>query len=219
MKSKPSSVMPLGQRSIPSTFLFRCTNRSNGSECKKDISIKASNEKVSRISFSEYLNKKLGRSSELPRSVLGKERPFSSAIGCENLSSCSKGESIGKKRGEADKGLSLDIILQQFKGPKTENENVNTSASGELGTGSSGDKFESRKRMRVLGDDDSEPKRRRKAKKTLASKEEPIPLFNHYANGCGWWDCDMEGVDNEEVGCSEVWEGMGSTTLGGLDWH
>lgn len=66
------------------------------------------------------------------------------------MSSCSKEESIGKKRGEADKDLSLDIILQQFKGPKKENENINTSASGELGTGSSGDKLESRKRMRGL---------------------------------------------------------------------
>jgi len=30
----------------------------------------------------------------------------------------------------------------------------------------------------------------------------------------------MEGVDNEELGVSEVWEGVGSTTLGGIaDWH
>jgi hypothetical protein len=29
----------------------------------------------------------------------------------------------------------------------------------------------------------------------------------------------MEGVDNEEVGYSEVWEGVGSTTLGGIEWH
>lgn len=29
----------------------------------------------------------------------------------------------------------------------------------------------------------------------------------------------MEGVDSEEVGCNEAWEGVGSTTLGGLDWH
>ena len=29
----------------------------------------------------------------------------------------------------------------------------------------------------------------------------------------------MEGVDNEEVGCNEVWEGVGSATLGGLDWN
>lgn len=39
------------------------------------------------------------------------------------------------------------------------------------------------------------------------------------ANGCGWWEGDKEGVDSEEVGCNEVWEGMGSTTLGGLEWH
>jgi hypothetical protein len=30
----------------------------------------------------------------------------------------------------------------------------------------------------------------------------------------------MEGVDNEALGVSEVWEGVGSTTLGGIvDWH
>ncbi|XP_020519474.1 uncharacterized protein LOC18428597 isoform X2 [Amborella trichopoda] len=39
------------------------------------------------------------------------------------------------------------------------------------------------------------------------------------ASGSGWWDSDMEGLDSEEVGCKEVWEGMGSTTLGGLEWH
>ena len=40
------------------------------------------------------------------------------------------------------------------------------------------------------------------------------------ANGSGFWDCDMEGVDSEEVGHSEVWEGVGSTTFGDIvDWH
>lgn len=39
------------------------------------------------------------------------------------------------------------------------------------------------------------------------------------ANGSGLWGCDREGVDTEEVGCNETWEGMGSTTLGGLEWH
>lgn len=29
----------------------------------------------------------------------------------------------------------------------------------------------------------------------------------------------MAGVDNEEVGSNEVWEGVGSTTLGGLEWN
>lgn len=36
------------------------------------------------------------------------------------------------------------------------------------------------------------------------------------ANGCGWWDCDMEGVDTEDVGTGEIWEGVGSTTFGGI---
>lgn len=39
------------------------------------------------------------------------------------------------------------------------------------------------------------------------------------ASGRGWWDCDREGIDNEEVGLNEVWEGVGSTTLGGIEWH
>lgn len=39
-------------------------------------------------------------------------------------------------------------------------------------------------------------------------------------SGWGWWNSDMEGVDSEEVGFSEVWEGVGSTTFGGnIDWH
>jgi hypothetical protein len=32
----------------------------------------------------------------------------------------------------------------------------------------------------------------------------------------GWWDTDMVGVDSDEVGSTEIWEGMGSTTIGGL---
>lgn len=39
------------------------------------------------------------------------------------------------------------------------------------------------------------------------------------ASGQGWWDGDKEGIDNEEVGHKEIWEGLGSTTLGGLQWH
>lgn len=38
-------------------------------------------------------------------------------------------------------------------------------------------------------------------------------------NGSGFWDSNMLGIDNEEVGFSEVWEGVGSTTLGGIEWH
>lgn len=37
-------------------------------------------------------------------------------------------------------------------------------------------------------------------------------------NGTGFWEPERVGVDNDEVGSTEMWEGMGSTTtLGGLD--
>ena len=40
------------------------------------------------------------------------------------------------------------------------------------------------------------------------------------ANGRGWWESGMEGIDDEEVGLTEAWEGVGSTTMGGvIDWH
>ncbi|CAL4925423.1 unnamed protein product [Urochloa decumbens] len=43
---------------------------------------------------------------------------------------------------------------------------------------------------------------------------------NADASGGGWWHGDMEGVDGEEVGWTDdMWEGMGSVTLGGLEWH
>ncbi|KAJ8618191.1 hypothetical protein MRB53_014377 [Persea americana] len=62
----------------------------------------------------------------------------------------------------------------------------------------------------VLGDD---PKPKEERGKNLLNKR-PKTLFNYYANGSGWWDCDMEGVDGEEVGCVNIWE-IVSTTLGG----
>ncbi|CAN1144523.1 hypothetical protein LINPERHAP2_LOCUS14155 [Linum perenne] len=61
--------------------------------------------------------------------------------------------------------------------------------------------------------------KRKPDQETLSSKKKRRKLYNHYANGNGWWDCDMEGVDSDEVGIGEVWEGVGSTTLGGIEWH
>ncbi|GKB09729.1 hypothetical protein Tco_0838041 [Tanacetum coccineum] len=73
------------------------------------------------------------------------------------------------------------------------------------------------KRLVVLGDD---PKpRKTNYNRPFIRKEKPLPLYNHYAGGSGWWDSDMEGIDNEAVGSNEVWEGVGSATMGGLDWH
>ncbi|XP_047093145.1 uncharacterized protein LOC124705474 [Lolium rigidum] len=45
-------------------------------------------------------------------------------------------------------------------------------------------------------------------------------LYNHYASGGGLWQGEQEGVDGEEVGWTEdMWEGMGSISLGGMEWH
>ncbi|KAL1208314.1 hypothetical protein V5N11_033832 [Cardamine amara subsp. amara] len=62
--------------------------------------------------------------------------------------------------------------------------------------------------------------RKREDRRSDNSSKKQKPTYNHYANGSGWWDCDMEGVDSEEVGHSEVWEGVGSTTFGDIvNWH
>nr|GEV46176.1 hypothetical protein [Tanacetum cinerariifolium] len=54
------------------------------------------------------------------------------------------------------------------------------------------------KRLVVLGDD---PKpRQTNYNRPFIRKEKPLPLYNH-------------------LGSNEVWEGVGSATMGGLDWH
>ncbi|CAN6310812.1 unnamed protein product [Urochloa humidicola] len=80
------------------------------------------------------------------------------------------------------------------------------------------------RRVVVLGDD-PRPRpapawRRGRARPTRGGGREGEALYNHYASGGGWWHGDMEGVDGEEVGWTDdMWEGMGSVTLGGLEWH
>ncbi|MCD7464736.1 hypothetical protein HAX54_053314 [Datura stramonium] len=66
--------------------------------------------------------------------------------------------------------------------------------------GSSGNQS-ARKVLAVLGEGSAEKPRRKL--RMLENIEKPSTLFDHYANG--------------GVGCNEVWEGMGSTTLGGLE--
>ncbi|KAJ4732862.1 RNA-binding protein [Rhynchospora pubera] len=74
-------------------------------------------------------------------------------------------------------------------------------------------------RLLVLGDD-PKPQLKLKRKKLVSQDNREKPLYNHYANGRGRWDGDSEGVDHEEVGWDEdMWEGMGSIMLGGLDWN
>ncbi|GJR24829.1 hypothetical protein Tco_0973356 [Tanacetum coccineum] len=46
-----------------------------------------------------------------------------------------------------------------------------------------------------------------------------LEQFKPNAGGNGWWDSDIEDIDNEAVGSNEVWEGVRPATMGGLDWH
>ncbi|KAA8527941.1 hypothetical protein F0562_035190 [Nyssa sinensis] len=230
MNSRHTSIRVLGQRSIPSTFFSRSSNRS--SDCKEDEQNKLPN-KDSRVSLSDFLNRKLHKSSVVPKSVQGKERPFLSPARNGNVNGSSEGRIGIEKSGEAEGKCVLDVVFEELKNTRKEKDCKASCVTGEVGSSNIDDMQESKKRRNpfqggdekqatrkllvVLGDD-PKPKLKRKEESFIRNKK-PRPLYNHYANGSGWWDCNMEGVDSEEVGCSEVWEGIGSTALGGLEWH
>ncbi|XP_073002015.1 uncharacterized protein [Typha latifolia] len=172
------------------------------------------------VSLSEFFNRKLPKASN--KSIKEKKGSFSS-IG------------FGSKdwRSEKDK-VAGNLILNEaiFKRFNTSVKETNdVGIESEISEScedsrkrknpfgvSSGDheRQTAPKYLVVLGDD---PKPRPKRREMRITNRRDKPLYNHYANGCGWWECEREGVDSEEVGCNEVWEGMGSTTLGGLEWH
>lgn len=213
-----SSCRPLGQRSITSSFFFLpSTERSK----EEDIDIKLP-KKTLNVSLSDFLNRKLHKTSTTPKTVQGKQRPFSLALG-----------DLGTQK-EINCGIS-EVVFEQFKRSKKEGEGCSGSCdiTGEAGSFNIVSTQETRKRKNpleggdlanstskhvvVLGDD---PKAKKKTVKEIFTiNKRPRTFYNHYANGRGWWDDSMEGVDSEEVGCNEAWEGVGSTNLGGLDWH
>ncbi|GAA0174805.1 hypothetical protein LIER_28120 [Lithospermum erythrorhizon] len=226
MNSKQPLIRLKGQRSIPSTFIFRRSN-----ELVKEAEIKR-NEKGSRISLSDFLNKKLNGGSMLHGSVQGKAQPFSSPVADRLMDKGNKDETVEIDKGEGNisSSPSFAVVLEQFKKTECEvkdnislRENENRSA-----TTNGTDRSRKRKQgdvasqpprtvLAVLGDDAGADRRAKARQHGIGKKSRP--LYNHYSNGGGWWDCDMEGVDNEEVGCNDVWEGMGTTNLGGLDWN
>ncbi|XP_057959165.1 uncharacterized protein LOC131151776 [Malania oleifera] len=231
MESKQPSIRVLGQRSIPTSFILGSSNRSKDS--RGSVPIEAPNKNL-RLSLSDFLERKLHRSPALPKTVQGKQRPFLSPVGCGDVSGSSEGQNKVRKRGRELVDCVIDnLVFEQFKHSRKEREDCRVSCGvNEVGSNSTDDMQESRKRtpfeggdekcaarkqLVVLGDD---PKPKHKiCEDRFAGKTKPKSLYNHYANGGGWWDCNMEGIDSEEVGCSEVWEGMGSITLGGLEWH
>ncbi|KAJ9555650.1 hypothetical protein OSB04_010264 [Centaurea solstitialis] len=237
MSSNRPWIRARGQRSIPSTFII---NRTSIDEQLSDGREDSENaKKRSKISLSDFLDRKLQKTSDPSKLVQGKERQF-----------LSPGTSVGAKRSigganadEKTEGRELngilDVVLGQFKqnkenednscfNPESEVEN-NTSipvteesqmkdlSKGRNAFGGFHGKQPAPKRLVVLGDD-PKPKQTKRPK-SFIRKEKPLPLYNHYASGSGWWDDDMEGIDNEAVGFNEVWEGVGTATMGGLDWH
>ncbi|KAL0433055.1 UNVERIFIED_CONTAM: hypothetical protein Slati_2639800 [Sesamum latifolium] len=231
MNSKKCSLRPFGQRSIASTFLFRASNRS--SDCEKNLVNKAPSQKGSQHSLSDFLNRNLHRSSVLPSTVQGEKLRFSSALSGQDFNTGAEGESGKKQKGEAKVKLSIDGAFDMFKNVgKEKSQSHSSHVTNEAEIFYEDDLQQTRKRRNLSeGHDDKPPARKRlvvlgedskpaqSTRRKNFAHEEPRPLFNHYENGGGWWDDQMEGVDNEEVGCNDVWEGVGCTTLGGIEWH
>ncbi|KAK2457321.1 hypothetical protein P8452_04144 [Trifolium repens] len=237
MNSKPKSKKPtpirvFGQRSIASTFRTLPPNSSRDSESS---SRNQSQSKPAHVSLSHFLDRKLRKSSPLAQTVPGKLTPFASPLGLRIPTT----EEVGsvKQNEEERKGATANdkVILGMFKHTEEEKKNdfVIPLDVDELENSVTDDVQQSRKRknpfegghenqtvrknVAVLGGESRLKPKKQMETDSSGKKQKP---YNHYANGHGWWDDDMEGVDNEALGVSEVWEGVGSTTLGGIvDWH
>ncbi|KAL5711735.1 hypothetical protein ACHQM5_013987 [Ranunculus cassubicifolius] len=221
MKTKLPSVRQIGQLTLPSSFFLKTSTNSN-EPTHKSPQDSQSSKKNSRISLSDFLDRKLDKDSA--KILQKKEKPFSSVL---------ETKEIGKKRRVEIVSNNVDeSVFQLFKQPRIEAvnggeleysreiEEHDSEIRNPFGVSSTGagKKHTTAKHVVVIGDN-SKPKLKKKDE-SFTGRQKPKPLYNHYASGSGWWDCDREGIDNEEVGCSDVWEGMGATTnLGGLEWH
>ncbi|KAF9612289.1 hypothetical protein IFM89_038859 [Coptis chinensis] len=242
MKSKKlAAVREIGQLPLPSSFIFKPSiiNSCKDTDQEALSKTKQQPKKSSCISLSDFLNRKLEKKDfTQPKTV---QKPFSLVGEGRDVVGVFDDECIGVKRGVKNDSCIDETVFRQFiKHSRIEKEQCDGPSSGnEVGESeTTPEEKDSRqwnpfrvsstggeqrpaasKHLLILGDDPKpKPKRRRDA--TFVLDEKQKPLYNHYANGSGWWDCGMEGVDSEEIGCSDAWEGMGATTnLGGLEWH
>ncbi|XP_074307020.1 uncharacterized protein LOC141642201 [Silene latifolia] len=205
MKAKNSTpIRAAGQRSIPSTLLFRSPQKCLPSN--KERSKGGSN-----VSLTSFLNRKLNTSTTTTTTTT-----TTTAIPVHEV----KDEIFEKPR----EGSTCVIEESMFKLLNTSSSEANNrKRSSESLTALSGLQGDARKigqkHLLVLGDDPKPKPKRRAYRQVSNGNEKPKPLYNHYENGIGFWDSEREGIDNDAVGNKEVWEGVGSTTLGGLDWH
>lgn len=221
-----SSMRQFGQQAIP-TPLFSESRASYGRE--NEIKLKSSTRSVS---LSVFLNRKLATNNTPGSgSVRNKKTCFMSIGGIQKAGGGDYGGNLALDRGMFQKLNSIRKEeeedredLNALKEPSQLELENNKQANSKSGSkkrqnpfaGNNIDKPSAPKYLLVLGDD-TKLKRNAIRKKKVERKQEPI--YNHYANGSGLWGCDREGIDTAEVGCNEIWEGMGSTTLGGLEWH
>ncbi|KAK7268662.1 hypothetical protein RIF29_21367 [Crotalaria pallida] len=212
------------------------SSSSNHSESQENVTNQASkkNAQTTHLSLSHFLDRKLQKSSQLPHTVPGKSTPFQSPLGL----SAPRVEQAGTvKQVEEEKNSGSDkLIFEKFKQTDEEKrdlvilldvddlensvaEDIQESRKRKNPFEVSGNENQTVKKHVVVLGGESKLKQKGYAENDSINKK-PRHLYNHYANGRGWWNDDMEGVDNEELGFSEVWEGVGSTTLGGIvDWH
>ncbi|KAG6503684.1 uncharacterized protein LOC121987534 [Zingiber officinale] len=214
------------QRSGQTSLLLSFSSKSRVSD--EDRATVSSNKPS--VSFSEYLNRKVTKTSS--RSVKEKKTCFATIVPAND-------DLTSKRVGDCESFVLHDQIFHQFKVSEKKEEPGEIAELGEtmdyqpepaFGGGEvsrkrkntlddpsgSSMKKTARKSLVVIGDD-SKPWLYGREKKIMGKSTKH--LYDHYANGSGWWDCNREGIDSEEVGCNETWEGIGSTTLGGLEWH
>ncbi|KAK7391587.1 hypothetical protein VNO78_20004 [Psophocarpus tetragonolobus] len=225
---KQTPFRVFGQLTIASTFRnVPQRNPSEGNE-RNQASGKS---KTGHHPLSDILNPKPNKFPHLSPTVPGKSTPFLSPLGIRRGK---EGGTVKEVEKEKNNGNDDKVIFESFKRTEEDKgELVCQIGDDELENSVADDVQESKKRKApfegrnenqtahvvVLGGESTlKPKKGQIGNGTTNKK--PRPLYNHYANGRGWWDYDMEGVDNEELGSNEVWEGVGSTTLGGIiDWH
>ncbi|XP_054805326.1 uncharacterized protein LOC129308280 [Prosopis cineraria] len=229
---KPIRVF--GQLSIDSTFRKLPSDSSTSSNDLKGNEGRQASHKSIPFSLSDFLDRKLQKSSVVLGRIQGKPTPFLSplGLGISEVKDVGTIEQVDKET----KSISDRVIFEKFKhNDEEKGDFIGPSGVNETENSVEDDMQESRKRKNafaglsenqtvkrqvvILGGESTRKQIRRTTAHSSSNKR-PRPLYNHYKNGCGWWDCDMEGVDNEEVGFHEVWEGVGSASLGEIvDWH
>uniref|UniRef100_A0A9I9CNU2 Uncharacterized protein n=1 Tax=Cucumis melo TaxID=3656 RepID=A0A9I9CNU2_CUCME len=224
MNNERPPIRVFGQRSISSSFLSRSSNpfKSSNDDSQSKLA-----KKNSQLSLSDFLDRKLPETSVPQRTVKGKSTPFSSLQGPRNSNNAPIAIDCGTDS-QTESAISK-VLFEQFK--RSEPSQCEYLVSG------SASESQTRKMNVVVIGGDPRPEQKGMQPIPIARNKKPKPLYNHckyltsskffqrnhsetyHASGSGWWDSNMEGVDSEEVGLGEVWEGVGSTTLGGIEWH